>query len=131
MLPLILEPEKWERPALLELAESLNGALVGILGAFESGYAATLNPELVAREPERRDAAVELLRIVVDLYKTDAVAAGSDLSFVGFVNLQYQTMRTVMVLVPGPPIAESRRRAKAWRDATAARPPRPSPQPSP
>jgi hypothetical protein len=127
MLPLILEPEKWERPALLELAESLNGALEGILGAFESGYAATLNPELVAREPERRDAAVELLRIVVDLYKTEGVPSNSDLAFVEFVNLQYQTMRTVMVLVPGPPIPESRRRAKAWRDATAARAPPPSP----
>jgi hypothetical protein len=125
MLPLIIEPEKWERPALVELAERLNEAQRGILGAFESGYAVARDPQVLVREPERREAAVALLRIAIDLYEAEKNSSSTDLTLVRLVNLQYQTITTVMVLVPPPLLAEARMRAKAWKDATT--PPSPPP----
>jgi hypothetical protein len=133
MLPLILEPEKWERPALLELAEGLNEALAGIHWAFGSGYAVARDPRLLAQEPERREAAVELLQIARDLYEAEKGSSSTDLTLVRLVNLQYQTMRTVMVLVPPPLLVEARKRAKEWKDmhpAPNAQPPT-APPPSP
>jgi hypothetical protein len=60
MLPLILEPKRWERSALLELAEMQHEGLRTVLGAFRGGYAFTFNPGVMAREPVRLEAAVDL-----------------------------------------------------------------------
>jgi hypothetical protein len=114
-MPLILEPEKWERPALLELAEQQNANLSGILDAFTSGL-------VTAPDTGARDAAIDLLRVAIDVHDAARSSPGTDLTLVRLVNLQYQTMLTVTVLVPPTLLAERLKRQKESKDrALAAR----------
>jgi hypothetical protein len=116
MLPLILEPQKWERPDLLELGEGLNAGLAGIHGAFSSGTVFK-SGWMAAPDPARLDTAMNLLQAVVDLYSEAKGPASTNLTLVRMVNLQYQTLLTVMWLVPGPTIPEGNRMRKAARDS--------------
>jgi hypothetical protein len=116
MLPLILEPEKWERPALLDLGEGLNAGLAGIHGAFSSGVAFK-SGWMAVPDSARLEAAENLLQAVIDLYSEAKGPASTNLTLVRMVNLQYQTLLTVMSLVPGPTVPEGNRMRNAARSS--------------
>jgi hypothetical protein len=109
-MALILDPEKWERPALLELAESQDADLAGIFDAFNRGL-------VVAPNPKHREAAMELLRTTLDLYQAARESLEPDLALVRLINLQYQTMLTVTVLVP-PTLMTERFKRQALKGVT-------------
>ncbi|HEV2166131.1 MAG TPA: hypothetical protein VGS23_04025 [Thermoplasmata archaeon] len=112
MSALILEPERWERPALLELELSLHGGLTGIMAALRSG-AAFESGFIPTPEPVRLEAALGLLEAVNDLHGAAEDPTSPVLTLVRLVNLQYQTFVAVTALVPGRSISEGNRMRKA------------------
>ena len=112
VLPLIIEPTNWigKGAVLRETADGLDGALRSILEVFDKG---------LVRFPtaERGESAAALLRCVVDLYGTTKALDPSEIELARMVNLQYQAMRTVNVLVPPTMLAERFERMKKARGA--------------
>ena len=97
-MPLILEPDRWEKPATLELEETLHAGLAAVLNALEMGQLPFPSPEVGAT-------AMELLRTVLALH--EATPRDSDLRhLVALVNVQYQTVIAVMALVPSHALEE-------------------------
>ena len=112
MLPLILEPANWsgKGAVLRETADGLDGALRSILDAFDKGL-------VKFPSAERGESATALLQCVVDLYGTTMARDPSEIELARMVNLQYQAMRTVNVLVPPTMMAERFERMKKAREA--------------
>ena len=112
MLPLILEPTNWngKGAVLRDTADGLDGALGSILDALDKGL-------VKFPSVERGESAAALLQCVVDLYGTTKARDPSEIELARMVNLQYQTMLTVTVLVPPTMLAERFERMKKAREA--------------
>jgi hypothetical protein len=110
--PLILEPTNWngKRAVLRETADGLDGALRSILEVLDKGL-------VRFPTPERGESAAALLRCIVDLYGSTKARDLSEIELARVVNLQYQAMLTVHVLVPPTMLAERFERLKKAREA--------------
>jgi hypothetical protein len=109
---LILEPTNWKGKGavLRDTADGLDRALRSILDALDKGL-------VNFPSAERGESAAALLRCVVDLYGTTEARDPSETELARMVNLQYQTMLTVTVLVPPTMMAERFQRMKKARGA--------------
>lgn len=111
MLPLILEPTSWNGKCavLRETAEGLEGALRSTLDVFDRGL-------VKFPSPERAESAKAMIRCVVDLYEATKEREMSEIELARVINLQYQAMLTVHVLVPPTMLAERFARTKKARE---------------
>ncbi len=112
-MPLILEPERWAQRDLIALAEGQQEGLLGTLELFEAG-------KVPPSAPANREAAIELLRATAEIFASAKRSefAGTDLA--RLVNLQYQAMITVTVLVPPTVFVEHLRTVAARKSARPA-----------
>ncbi|HEV2519982.1 MAG TPA: hypothetical protein VGX00_05100 [Thermoplasmata archaeon] len=101
---LILEPERWHRPELLELVQSQHEGLSQIAAVFQKGL-------VPFPDPWAGEAAIELLRAVTDL-RTALGEEGKDAQLTSLVNLQYDTMIAVSRLVPSTLLRDQAARKK-------------------
>jgi hypothetical protein len=108
-MPLILEPGRWNRQDLLELAKGQDEGLRQILGVFEAGRVPF--PHAWAG-----DASIELMRAVIAWYGSESDEA-PPARLTAVVNAQYATMLAVSRLVPSTLLADQ---AAKKRTSTAA-----------
>lgn len=104
-MSLILEPEHWNLTDLLELAGTQDQGLRQILTAISSG-------QVPFPSPMAQEAAVELLRVAIDLFESMGKGASAP-QVAATVNVQYQTMIAVSALIPPKLVQEQAAKNRA------------------